>query len=151
MPDSLRKALVILNERPVPAPRPRFSRKGHAYNTQKYKDFKNKIKWKIPKWHSDKQIYIKIAFVYALPQSMSNRKKKLLDGKYCEKHADVDNLAKTIEIERAKRLVDFIENTEPNFDTFNSKMSGEFLVNVYTHNELKEKGVSIEIIEETLF
>ena len=55
------------------------------------------------------------------------------------------------EIERAKRLVDFIENTEPNFDTFNSKMSGEFLVNVYTHNELKEKGVSIEIIEETLF
>ncbi|MGL4972748.1 MAG: RusA family crossover junction endodeoxyribonuclease [Culicoidibacterales bacterium] len=85
-----------MNERPMPAPRPRFSRKGHAYNTQKYKDFKNKIKWKIPKWHSEKQIYIKIAFVYALPQSMSNRKKSSLDGKYCEKHADVDNLAKTI-------------------------------------------------------
>ncbi|MGL4523072.1 MAG: RusA family crossover junction endodeoxyribonuclease [Bacilli bacterium] len=91
-----RKALVILNERPMPAPRPRFSEKGHAYNTQRYKTFKSKIRWKIPKWQSEAQIYVKIAFVYALPQSMSKIGKERLNGKYCPKHADVDNLAKTI-------------------------------------------------------
>lgn len=94
-------ATFIIPGEPVPKGRPRFTRTGHAYTPRKTIDHENLVKGvfknSCPLWEiTDKNLYIEMTFIMQLPASMSEKRKKELDGQYCDKNRDYDNLAKLL-------------------------------------------------------
>lgn len=97
MPDSLREETVIIKGiEPKSAPRPRFSHKYGTYNDTSYTTYKDKIKWRMPKWNSEKKIFVDITFIFAIPKRITGKKRTDQIGTFCEKNKDLDNLEKSI-------------------------------------------------------
>jgi len=85
-----------IETKPLPAPRPRFSKYG-TYNKKEYTQYKQKIAWMYKSKGGslyDGIVNIKIDFFFMVPKSWSKKKKECMD-EYLPK-ADVDNLAKAV-------------------------------------------------------
>ncbi|MGL4521231.1 MAG: RusA family crossover junction endodeoxyribonuclease [Bacilli bacterium] len=97
MIEELKEAHVLIQGlEPKSAPRPRFSRKYGAYNDTAYTLYKDRIKWKMPSWRSEKKIFIDITFVFKIAKSIQGKNRQKIIGTFCEKNKDLDNLEKSI-------------------------------------------------------
>ena len=87
---------IFLEGRPVPAPRPRVTKRG-TYNDPKYTNYKKALglvaKSKIKK-PLESDIFLKIDFFYEIPKSWNKSKKEL--AKWHNVKPDIDNLIKTV-------------------------------------------------------
>jgi len=87
---------LYIETKPLPAPRPRFSKYG-TYNKKEYTEYKQKIAWMYKarggKLH-DGKVNIAIDFFFAVPKGWSKKKRENM-SEYLPR-ADVDNLAKAI-------------------------------------------------------
>jgi len=81
--------------RPLPAPRPRVTKKG-TYNPPIYTDWKKGLsllaKTKIKK-PLENELFVKIEFFYEIPKSWSKAKKE--NAKWHKSKPDIDNLLKS--------------------------------------------------------
>ena len=93
---------IILDVKPTPKGRPRFTRFGHAYTPKKTLEAEEEIKYKLISWKNknnfytieDKPIAIEFTFGIAMPKSYSKKKR---DNLLCKSHIikpDCDNLIK---------------------------------------------------------
>ena len=83
---------------PVPASRPRVTRWSTFYS-KKYTQFKKDMAiWVItqPKHLLSHHVVLSATFYIKIPTSMSKKKKIALEGQYCDKNIDIDNLLKAL-------------------------------------------------------
>lgn len=96
--------IIALDIRPVPKARPRFSKFGHTFTSQKTKDFESMLKAKARATMIEHKlkplegpIFATMVFGFACPKSASKKRRaELLAGCHTSK-PDLDNLVKTID------------------------------------------------------
>lgn len=95
---------IILDVKPTPKGRPRFTRFGHAYTPKKTLEAEEEIKYKLISWKNknnfkiieDRPIELEIRFNFSIPKSYSRtRKMELLYQPHIIK-PDCDNLQKVV-------------------------------------------------------
>lgn len=95
----------VLLGHPTALKRPRFTKTGQVYDSQKIEKLRDYQSLKYQQ--ADKTIYakrplfmdpisIELSFFFEPPQSLSQKKKDALYGKPYDKHIDIDNLIKYI-------------------------------------------------------
>lgn len=75
---------IILDVKPTPKGRPRFTRFGHAYTPKKTLEAEEEIKYKLISWKNknnfkiieDKPIELEIKFNFSIPKSYSKKRKR---------------------------------------------------------------------------
>jgi len=89
---------MIINLKPFPAPRPRFSKRG-TYNPSEYTNYKKTfllLAKRQCKAYFNGAICLKVTFFMQIPASESKKKQRELIGQYHIKKPDTDNLIKTV-------------------------------------------------------
>jgi len=83
---------------PVSASRPRVAR-GRVFYKEAYEEFRNDF----DKWLTTQKrdqitgmVEVYLEFYIAMPKSFSKKKASELDGEYCDKNLDIDNLEKAV-------------------------------------------------------
>ena len=91
---------IVINEKPVPASRPRASKWGAYYN-EPYKTYKQYLANFFYQFMKDKKPYEKgvplrvdIDFYMPIPKSTSKKKTLMMENAWHTKTPDVDNLGK---------------------------------------------------------
>ncbi|MGL5507542.1 MAG: RusA family crossover junction endodeoxyribonuclease [Paraclostridium sp.] len=84
---------------PTTKERPRFSRNGYAYTTNKTRDFEEQLKWEYVKAngknYGESFIEVELVFAFTVPKSWSKKKKEeALKGNIRPTKADIDNYIK---------------------------------------------------------
>jgi Holliday junction resolvase RusA-like endonuclease len=89
---------ITIPEKPIPKARPRFTKRGFAYSSQKKEE--TAIKLLIKSMYKEEPmecaLEIEVIFYMPIPKGTSNRKKLVLAGQYHTKRPDLDNLEKFI-------------------------------------------------------
>lgn len=80
--------------------RPRFTKSGKAYTPKRTKDYEGRIRRAYVKSggpnFGDEPLAVVITAYFQMPASWSKRKRKELDGTYCTKKPDTDNVIKSV-------------------------------------------------------
>ncbi|MGL5751991.1 MAG: RusA family crossover junction endodeoxyribonuclease [Paraclostridium sp.] len=84
---------------PTTKERPRFSRNGYAYTTNKTRDFEEQLKWEYVKAngknYGESFIEVDLVFAFTVPKSWSKKKKEeALKGNIRPTSKDLDNIIK---------------------------------------------------------
>ena len=87
---------IIIPGKPCPLKRPRFSKRGKVYNSQKDLMIKNSF---IIKSQYNGPIllgplFVKVSFFMPISKSLSKKKQLKLENTFHDKHVDIDNLEK---------------------------------------------------------
>jgi Holliday junction resolvase RusA-like endonuclease len=88
----------IFDINPVPASRPRVTR-WNTHFPKRYTQFKRDMKAQTAKIDvplTEDLLYATVIFYVSLPKAWSKKKKRNMDGKYCDNNSDIDNYLKAI-------------------------------------------------------
>ena len=89
---------MIVDLKPFPAPRPRFSKRG-TYNPKEYTAYKHLFGLfakRVYKKQLEGALKLEVTFFMQIPKSLSKKKHGELIGQYHIKKPDTDNLVKTV-------------------------------------------------------
>lgn len=86
---------------PIPQARPRFSRRGHAYDTKRCREYKQEIAAAAREAMGCKEplggaLMVSCRFYFEPPKSVSSKKATAMVGAWYTKKKDTDNLLKSV-------------------------------------------------------
>lgn len=85
---------------PVGKGRPRFTKTGRAYTPKRTKEYEARVRQayidSCGPYFGDEEVSIIIAAYFEMPKSWPKKKRRALEGKYCTKKPDTDNLIKGV-------------------------------------------------------
>jgi len=95
----MRHSFVVEGD-PVGKGRPRFTKQGMAYTPKRSKEYEGRVNRAYKNsggpHFGDQPVLVVITAFFQMPASWSQKKRKQLDGTYCTKKPDTDNVIKSI-------------------------------------------------------
>ena len=93
---------IVIPGTPIPQSRPRFTRQGHAYESQRSRDYKKVVAIAAEAVMGAREplrgaLWCNVIFYMPIPKSTSQKRRKELTGAFVtKKTGDIDNLLKAV-------------------------------------------------------